>query len=130
MPRIAALPAPVRDLVEVAGGTVQEVGGPLPDGSGFAVASFPLPAGHWLRAEGFDVPPMPFRMGTDDPRRAEWVTKIRTAARYAVRAATMNGADLDFDPDALVQNSVIGLLGYYTPSGLSSSAPDGKEHAW
>ena len=94
----------------------------LPDGSGAAVVSFPLPDNHWLTAEHENVPPMPFRMGTDDPRRTEWKNAIRDAGKYAVRCATMNGADNDFDPDALVQNLVVGMIGYFTPDGFSSDA--------
>ena len=100
----------------------------LPDGSGFAVISMPLPTDHWSTAEGCSVPPMPFRLGTEEdglnilPRirtREEFAEKIRVAGRYAVRAATMNGKNMDFDPDALVQNLVVGMLGYWTPTGLS-----------
>jgi hypothetical protein len=52
--------------------------------------------------------------------REEFAAKIREAGRYAVRSATMNGKDMDFDPDALVQNLVVGMLGYWTNDGLSS----------
>lgn len=91
----------------------------LPDGSGFYTSSMPLPKDHWLAAEGFDNPPMPFRCG-QSARREELKTKIRSAAKYAIRASTMNGKEEDFDPDAMVQNMIIGLLGYETPDGLSS----------
>jgi hypothetical protein len=37
---------------------------------------------------------------------------IRAAGKYAVRCATMNGKEMDFDPDALLQNLVVGFLGY------------------
>ena len=50
------------DDIEAMGGKVLEVGGPLPDGSGFAVASMPLPKDHWLTADGFDEPPAPMRI--------------------------------------------------------------------
>ena len=76
---------------------------------------------HWSTAEGVNVPPMPRRMGTDDPGRNIQADMIRAAARYAVRASTMNGKE-SFDPDALVQNFVVGLLGYWTPDGLSADA--------
>jgi len=111
----------VAKMIEGAGGSVKE-GGLLPDGSGFMTASFPLPKTHWLYAEpanGFDAPPMPLRMGSSDPRRQKLNAMVREAARYAVRAATMRGRDEDFDPDALVQNMVVGLLGYHTADGLS-----------
>jgi hypothetical protein len=94
-------------------------GGPgvrLPDGSGAFVASWPLPKTHWLYAEGQDEPPMPMRTGLGAERSA-LADQIRAAARYAVRGATMNGRETDFDPDALVQNMVVGLLGYWTEDG-------------
>lgn len=114
-------PQEVKKLIEDAGGKVNKMAR-LPDGSGFATASFPLPKGHWLtqETEKFEPPPMPFRMGTDDPRRKEWLEKIKAAGRFAVRAATMNGKIDDFDPDAMVQNFIIGMLGYFTPTGLSN----------
>ena len=85
----------------------------LPDGSAFAIASFPLPDSHWLYApreyaEGADVPkelPRPILNHTEH-REA-----VVAAIRYAVRGATMCGKELDFDPDALVQNAVYALCG-------------------
>jgi hypothetical protein len=115
-------PIDLKKLANMAGGKIEEVGGPLPDGSGFAVMSFPLPKDHWLTKEGYDNPPMPFRMGMSDPRREEWAAKIREAARYAIRASTDNGKIDDFDPDAMVQNFTTGMLGYWTPTGLSSES--------
>ena len=100
------------------GGTITSVM-ELPDGSGNAMMSLPLPTGHWLTRPGYNEPPMGFRMGTDDAKRQEWVEKIHAAARYAIRGATMNGTEDDFDPDALVQNMVVGLIGYFTPDGTS-----------
>lgn len=117
------LPAshPVQQLADAVGGTIEHVER-LPDGSGAAVMSMPLPANHWLTQPGYNVPPMVFRKGTDDPERQAWAEKIRAAGRYAVRCATMNGTEDDFDPDALVQNLVVGMLGYFTPDGLSSDS--------
>jgi hypothetical protein len=109
---------PVRQLAEAGGGTIDHVA-VMPDGSGAAMLSFPLPANHWLTQPGYNEPPMPFRRGTDDPSREEWVEHIRAAARYAIRASTMNGAEDDFDPDAMVQNMVVGMVGYFTPDGTS-----------
>ena len=112
-------PNEVAGMIESAGGTVTSLT-VLPDGHGVATASFPLRKDHWLYADdgGFDAPPMPMRMGTADPRRQEFNEMVRKAARYAVRAATLKGREADFDPDALVQNMVVGLLGYHTPDGL------------
>ncbi len=101
--------------------------------------SFPLPKTHWIydgdRHESygvFNVPPMPFRMGTRDHiaiqitatdkavlTKEEFSEQIRKAGKYAVRCATMNGKDMDFDPDALLQNLMVGMLGYWTETGLS-----------
>ena len=106
--------------IEERGGTIKEVSGPLPDGSGFFTASMPLPKNHWLY-EPNCKPPMPFRRGTDDPSREEWAAKITEAAKYAIRGATMSGKDMDFDPDALIQNLIVGMLGYWTTDGLSFS---------
>jgi len=121
------VPEMVKKLAKDIGGVIEEVGGPLSDGSGFAVMSMPLPKDHWLTADPdkFEVPPMPFRMGTasapiHNKTREMWAEALTKAGRYAVRAATRNGKVEDFDPDALVQNIVIGMLGYNTPEGLSS----------
>lgn len=121
-------PQMLRDLADAVGGKLDFVSDPLPDGSGFATMSMPLPEGHWLTVEGHNEPPMPFRLGTEEdgmnllPKirtREEFAEKIRTAARYACRASTMNGKETDFDPDAMVQNFVVGMLGYWTPNALS-----------
>ena len=87
----------------------------LPDGSAFGVMSFPLPSDHWLYA------PNEYRDGEYEP--IDLPKPILThalrdavvaAVRYAVRGATMRGQEMDFDPDALVQNSVYALCGPYT----------------
>ena len=120
-----AIPDVLRELAEAVGGTINHVSGPLPDGSGFATMSMPLPADHWLtrKAERYEAPPMPFRMGAADPRREPWAEAIRAAGRYALRAATLNGTETDFDPDAFLQNLVVGMLGYWTTvDGLSEDA--------
>jgi len=83
----------------------------LPDGSGACVASFPLPKDHWLYAEGYNEPPMPQRVGVGS-KRNELADQIQAATRYAIRASTMNGKETNFDPDAMVQNMIFGLLGY------------------
>lgn len=113
------VPSFVNKLVNDLGGTVEEASGPLPDGSGFCTASFPLPKNHWLTKPGHNEPPMPFKMGTDNPDRKEWEKRIILAAEFAVRATTENGKVDDFDPDAMVQNFIVGMLGYYTPNGES-----------
>lgn len=111
-------PKDIAGMIEAAGGTVTSAT-IFPDGHGNMTASLPLPDDHWLTKEGYDKPPMPFRLGKDDPRHAEFVAAIWAAAKYAIRGATMNGKDDDFDPDALCQNMVVGLIGYHTGDGLS-----------
>lgn len=126
----------LQELANAAGGKIDFVSGPLPDGSGFATMSFPLPKGHWLYAKGHNVPPMPFRMGEKDVAlfttqragqpppdimsRHEMADKIREAGKYAVRCATINRTEMDFDPDAMLQNLVVGMIGYHTDTGLST----------
>lgn len=167
-------PNVVEEIARQVGGTITEVGGPLSDGSGFAIMSMPLPKTHWIyqgdRQETygtFNTPPMPFRMGSNwraivsikapitkrptieeleeilqrkggeaskveiladgqvivgalGMSKEEFAEKIKIAGRYAVRCATMNGKEMDFDPDALIQNLLVGMLGYWTDTGLSS----------
>lgn len=93
----------------------------LPDGTAVFCASYPLPKDHWLYADHPNVPPMPLRVGLGEERSAK-AEEIRAAARYAIRAATMNGKEQDFDPDAMVQNFIVGMLGYWTETGLSSDS--------
>lgn len=94
----------------------------LPDGSAFALGSFPLPADHWLyesKDERFTcvgAPPAPLRLG-NGPLRDAMAAMLWEAGKYAVRAATRCGTELDFDPDALVMNLVVGLLGPGTETG-------------
>ena len=111
----------IEQLAKDLGGEIKEVGH-LPDGSGFALMDLPLPKDHWFTKEpdAFNIPPMPFRMGKDNPRRKRWEGMLREAGRYAVRSATMNGKESDFDPDALIQNLIVGFLGYHTANGLSA----------
>ncbi len=94
----------------------------MPDGSGFFIGSMPLPKDHWSMVDGENIPPMPMRITGRDPRYRSFKDAVRAAARYAVRTSTMNGREMDFDPDALCQNMVVGLLGYNTESGLSGES--------
>jgi hypothetical protein len=112
---------------ELTADVIKEFFGPLPDGSVFGTLVLPLPKDHWLTQPGYNDPPMPFQVGTGDAElhglgREEWARRIRLAAKYAIRASTMNGKVTDFDPDAMVQNFIVGMLGYWTPDGLSSSS--------
>ncbi len=136
-------PDMIQEIAQAAGGTINECV-LLPDGSGFATMSMPLAQTHWIYEKGADgfsaPPPMPFRMGSGDhvaiavfpnegwPDRSarltrdEFAERIREAAKYAVRGATMHGQEMDVDPDALLQNLIVGLLGYWTVDGLSGDA--------
>lgn len=97
----------------------------LPDGSAFALGSFPLPGDHWLYA-----PQCP---GWDDERDTSADTPrpiltherhdaVVAAIRYAIRGATMNGTVQDFDPDALVQNAVYALCGPYARTTMANAS--------
>jgi len=119
MPRIKNK---IQELADMVGGRIDEVGA-LPDGSGFATMSMPLPADHWLTRAGVNVPPMPWRMG-EGPERSAMAEKLRLVAKYAIRCSTMNGKEDDFDPDAMVQNFVVGMLGYWSEDGTSNLCGD------
>lgn len=94
----------------------------LPDGSAFAIASFPLPSDHWLYA------PREYRDGEEDPielpspilSHQAHGDVVRAAIRYAVRSATMCGKEPDFDPDALVQNAMYALCGPFGGATLQA----------
>jgi len=124
-PKPIAAPPFLHKLAEHASGIITECAA-LPDGSGFATMTLPLPPGHWLTAPGDNVPPMPFKIGTVGDAvighitREQFADAIRAAGKYAVRCATMNGREIDFDPDAMLQNFVVGMLGYWTLDGLSA----------
>lgn len=130
----------VGEIARTVGGKIEEAA-ILPDGSGFATMSYPLPAGHWLHApaeDGYEPPPMPFRMGAAEQlcieisnapgglvrsfhtfTREQFAERIRSAGKYALRASTMNGKEADYDPDAVLQNLVVGMIGYWSANGLS-----------
>lgn len=104
----------------------------LPDGSAFALASFPLPASHWLYAEREYAP------GAEEPKELPAPILTHTqrdavvaAVRYAVRGATMCGKEQDFDPDALVQNAVYALCGPYgSAAPAAGDAQDAQRYRW
>lgn len=76
---------------------------------------------------------MPFRMKADDQRREAMRDAVRAAGKYAYRCATMNGKEPDLDPDALLQNLIVGLFGYHTEDGLSQdnwSNPNPVPELW
>ena len=59
-----------------------------------AVGSFPLPKDHWIYAE--PVEPEPFLEFSRDIQE-----KLKEALRYTIQMCTVNGTDMDFDPDAM-----------------------------
>lgn len=95
----------------------QESATVLPDGSAFAVMSYSLPEDHWLYTE------RQYNDGADEPVELgkpilthEMDNAVVSALRYAIRGASNCGKEIDFDPDALVQNAVYALCGpYITP---------------
>ena len=111
----------MRDIITSSGGTVQNVT-KLTDQDGMFVASWPLPKDHWLYTESDNEPPMGMLMGTNDPQRAELQKHVVAAVRYAYKVNTRNGTDLDLDPDSLVNDVVIGLMGWYTPDGTNNTS--------
>jgi len=81
-----------------------------PDGISF-VASFPLPKSHWIYEEHGE-PPSPLK--TDSIETRMWLESVfKEAVKYAIQASTMSGKEMDFDPDAMVQNFMVALFGYY-----------------
>jgi len=106
---VTVKPSEVRQLIKESGGKVTSIGA-LPDGSGFATASFPLPLDHWLYARKLEKIEPVFHPINEEARK-DVAAKIRSAARLAIRGATRNGQEKDFDPDALVQNLIINLIG-------------------
>jgi hypothetical protein len=81
-----------------------------PDGFS-AVVSFPLPENHWIYEE-HGKPPATLHIDSLDIRM-ELESIFKDAVKYAVQASTMSGKDMDFDPDAMIQNFMIALFGYY-----------------
>lgn len=103
----------------------------LPDGSAFAVYSYPLPKDHWLYA------PREYEQGAEVPKElaAPILThavreQVVSAIRYAVRGATDCGKEIDFDPDALVQNAVYALCGPFSQLQPLADARDTERLDW
>lgn len=137
---VMEVPKMLEEIAEACGGEIKEVG-LLPDNSGFATMSMPLRKDHWIYgdkefADQYEPPPMVFKQGSGEVAqlaigdnsqqmtREQFAEQIRKAGRYAVRSATMQGKEMDFDPDALLQNLVVGFLGYWTENGLTGTDDD------
>ncbi len=94
-------------------GVPLKTAGVLPDGSGFATASLPLPTDHWVYLDTGE-PPGAYKAARALPDLyKQHALNVKLAARYAVRCATRSGKDADIDPDALVQAMIVGLFGYH-----------------
>ena len=98
----------------------------MPDGSGCFVMDLPLPDDHWIYEDKENIPPESLACMKNQFSRGDLENAIRDAAKYAVRCATWNGRCMDFDPDAIVQAMVRGLLG---PCGnlVEAKKPEGIE---
>lgn len=94
----------------------------LPDGSAFFTASLPLPKDHWIfqpRCQEWDDARDDYADKPQPILSHEQRAQVIAAIRYAVRGATDCGADMDFDPDALVQNAVVALCGPYPVTAIA-----------
>lgn len=101
----------------------------LPDGSAFRVLSFPLPEDHWLYAPPCEEWDAERDTSADTPRPIvsnEQREAVKAAIRWAVRGATMNGREMDFDPDALVLNAAYALCGPCVPTVTANAAITGE----
>ncbi len=114
----------VTQMIENAGGKIEKVYGPLPDGSGFMIGSFPLPEDHWIYNTNTDSPNISINIKSENEiiiiTRKEFEQALKEAGKYAICTATMNGKEMDFDPDALLQNLFIGMFGYHKNIEASS----------
>lgn len=93
----------------------------LPDGSAFFTASLPLPKDHWIfqpRCQDWDDARDDYADKPQPILSHEQRDHVIAAIRYAIRGATNCGADMDFDPDALVQNAVVALCGPYPVTAI------------
>jgi len=91
----------------------------LPDESGFFVGSMTLPKDHWLYAPSITEWDNVRECPTDTPLPIldnSQRDAVVEALKWAIRGATMNGSEPDFDPDALVQNAVYALCGAQMPA--------------
>lgn len=108
----------LKEIARACDGEIKEIM-LFPGGHGCATMEIPLRKDHWIYTERLGLePPMPFKMGISDLRDVV-AEKIREAGKYALLASSYTAAEVGFDPDAFLQNLVVGLLGYWTDDGLS-----------
>ena len=86
----------------------------LPDGSAFSIVTLALPSDHWLYAPHCEQWDNERDTSADTPLPIlanEHRNAVIVAMRWAIRGATMNGKEMDFDPDALALNAAYALCG-------------------
>jgi len=83
----------------------------FPDGHTAMVVSFPLRKTHWIFQDSGE-PPKPLDMASTEERMF-LESKFKDVVKYAVKCSTMSGKYMDFDPDAMIQNFMVGMFGYY-----------------
>lgn len=125
------IPGIISDLADSVGGTITECVNDLGDGSGFATMSMALPEDHWIyetTPDGFTPRSTYPMMAGKDSKARDFLSRIivNHGGKYGVKAATSNGREDDFDPDALVRNIEIGLFGLFTADGLTGDPEDSK----
>jgi len=92
--------------------------------------SFPLPRNHCIFQKAGE-PPAPLQT-VSNKARMEMEASFKEAIRWAIRASTMSGKDMNFDPDAMIQNMSVGLFGYLPKDfpreilHIKKKMPDGK----
>ncbi len=98
----------------------------LPDGSAFMITSTPLPKDHWLYEEADNKLPKCILTSeiVQDSEKLKYL--IRTAGKYAIKACTNNGKDMDFDPDAMLQHLVLALMGQQNFCTLAVNKTEGS----
>jgi hypothetical protein len=82
----------------------------FPDGHTAMVVSFPLSKNHWIYEDSGE-PPAPLKIESIETRM-HLESVFKDAVKYAVKASTLSGKEMDFDPDAMIQNFMVGLFGY------------------
>ncbi len=100
----------------------------LPDGSGCFSMNFPLPVDHWIYQKAPDgflpIAPNTFLKIINPGQYDTLSDKIREIAQYVIQVSTNCGRAMDFDPDAMVQNFTMALLGQNPDNVLSTTDVD------
>jgi hypothetical protein len=113
------------DALPTANGGIMSEAIELPDGSGVSIGSLPLPKDHWIYQSdnNREIPLVNLSLlEIDEAQRSVLEAELREALKYAIRGATFNGRDENFDPDALLQNFRVAVFGYYPLRDNGASA--------